>query len=859
MHAPCRRALFACLLVAPTSGLLGGCTSVGDQTPPELAPTVTTEGIGQAGAAQGQSPGSPLQPVKGTPEEEGELPEGVVMPPEEAPISEEPEAEEPAGPIGGSLTPPEPPATNPDDSCVSNKDYFVHNVWTPILAADCLSCHNTFGQAAGSKFILSDSYQTGFLDENLEALEKMASYSHNGVPSLLVKPMGGDNHGGGVRFLEGTPEHAAMSAMLARFNNPVVCDEVVEEALFGGVDVLDSESTLRKARMVLTSELPSETELSYLDEMGDEGLDLALLALMEEPAFFRWLKEAYNEVFMTSAYAKGNKALNLLDEADFPNKLWHESCDPATTPNCAIEEFAENAAEYTNWSVAQDTLELVVHVVRNNLPFSDIVMADYTMVNPYSAKTFGVTDVYFNNPLDPHEFRPAKLKLAGGEGLDYPHAGVLTSPMWLNRFPTTDSNVNRHRARMVYKQFLATDLLKLAERPVDQAQITAHNPTMNETACAVCHVVTDPVAGAFQNFDNAGLYRPPEEGWHAEMRPPGFGGEGIEAEASEASLQWLALRLAGDHRFVTSTVHTMFKALMGVEPIAPPTDPKVSDYSLQLSIYLQQDKYFKEIGDVFVESNYNLKSLIIALIKSPYFRARQVQALSGPVPTGNVDEEAHAASLQQLGTSRLLTPEELDRKIEVVTGTPWTKPSNGKRWLLNDYRIYYGGIDFGESSERITEMNGTMANIAERMANEVACKAVAADLMREMDARNLFPFVEWDYAPTEHHGFAVPEMDELIRLNILHLHELLLNEVLDTNSPEFMRTYELFVSVLEGGQEMIDNGLAVTNLPEACQFITMSEESMVDEESLVDDPVYSVRAWMAVVSYLLADYRFLYH
>jgi hypothetical protein len=146
------------------------------------------------------------------------------------------------------------------------------------------------------------------------------------------------------------------------------------------------------------------------------------------------------------------------------------------------------------------------------------------------------------------------------------------------------------------------------------------------------------------------------------------------------------------------------------------------------------------------------------------------------------------------------------------------------------------------------------------MANELSCHAVPSDLMRPVDERHLFPFVEFDYAPIEEHGFAVPEMDELIKLNILYLYEHLLNDVMDTESPEFERAYNLFISVLQKGQSMLENGLIMENLPEPCQITEMAEDGEGPwQGELVSDPFYTVRSWMAVVSYMLADYRFLYH
>ena len=54
----------------------------------------------------------------------------------------------------------------------------------------------------------------------------------------------------------------------------------------------------------------------------------------------------------------------------------------------------------------------------------------------------------------PRESKPANL--AG-----IPQAGLLTSLMLLNRYPTTATNRNRARARVVYDLFLDVDILGL--------------------------------------------------------------------------------------------------------------------------------------------------------------------------------------------------------------------------------------------------------------------------------------------------------------------------------------------------------------------------------------------------------------
>ena len=62
------------------------------------------------------------------------------------------------------------------------------------------------------------------------------------------------------------------------------------------------------------------------------------------------------------------------------------------------------------------------------MAYSDKVIDHYE--NPRNVGTF-------KNEADPNEFQEGHI-------LDFPHAGVLTSPMFLARFPTTDTNRTEH-------------------------------------------------------------------------------------------------------------------------------------------------------------------------------------------------------------------------------------------------------------------------------------------------------------------------------------------------------------------------------------------------------------------------------
>jgi hypothetical protein len=206
----------------------------------------------------------------------------------------------------------------------------------------------------------------------------------------------------------------------------------------------------------------------------------------------------------------------------------------------------------------------------------------------------------------------------------------------------------------------------------------------------------------------------------------------------------------------------------------------------------------------------------------------------------------------------MLTPELLSNKIEAVTGQRWTD-RDGIDYLLQDdeYLILYGGIDSDDVTERITEPNGIMTGIQFRMANEMACRTVARDFTKAAEGRRYFPHVERSFLPTDDAGFDVAEAQSNIRKNIVHMHWLFLGERLDSDHPEIDRTYNLFVETLEEGRAKLATD-EIGNRLECGATRDDQGVELPEEQRVTEDPEYTVRAWMAVVTYLLADYRFLY-
>ena len=172
---------------------------------------------------------------------------------------------------------------------------------------------------------------------------------------------------------------------------------------------------------------------------------------------------------------------------------------------------------------------MIAHVAENDLPYTEVLTADYVMANRLAKESYtgkGALD----HPEDVHDFRPAQITdylthttgyrarfepniglriLSPGEGKTaIPHAGLLNTLVFLKRYPTTATNRNRARARWTYYHFLGVDIENAASRTTDPVALADNNnPTMKNANCTVCHTVLDPAAGAFQNYGDIGLYR----------------------------------------------------------------------------------------------------------------------------------------------------------------------------------------------------------------------------------------------------------------------------------------------------------------------------------------------------------------
>jgi len=413
----------------------------------------------------------------------------------------------------------------------------------------------------------------------------------------------------------------------------------------------------------------------------------------------------------------------------------------------------------------------------------------------------------------------------------YAHAGLLSMFQYLARYPTTETNRNRLRARMYYQHFLGVDVLELAARVSDAAAVQAKFkvPTMEADECVVCHRTLDPVAGLFQDYwrfdTNFAIYGKRKGGWFTDMFRPGFEGEDLPTNERWRALQWLGERTAKDPRFAVAMTEHAYYILTGRKTLLPPKDLDDPLFPTKRRAYQEQRKEVERIAAKFGASKFNLKTAFREWAASPFYRA-------DGLATAAVDPKRRA-ELDDVGLVRMLAPEQLERKVTAVFGEKWNR-------LQGEMAMLYGGIDSKEVTDRAADPSGAMGAIQRILSNDVACKNVARDFARPASERRLFPTIEPSVIPGES-----VDGDAKIRQAIAHLHERILGRYDAPDSAEVERTFKLFAAIVEDAKNQ--KGLDKRE-NYACR----------QGGAVTDDPHYTIRAWRGVVTYLLRRPEFLY-
>jgi hypothetical protein len=732
-------------------------------------------------------------------------------------------------------------------------DYFKDEVWAKVGVTKCLTCHKQGGDAEKSRFILKDprkldgAARDEAMKQNRAAFAKMATLKEKDQSRMLLKVVGGLDHGGSEILKPDSAEYRILANFVRRVTTPQTGTDIAIDPkappFFDGVVMLDDRQLLRRVTLQLAGRLPTEAEFAAAAKGGLKAMPAILDGVMKEEAFYDRIREGFNDIFLTQG-VDGNPDQTILTYEHFPSRQWYSKYDLSK----AGDQQAQTKARFKltqdyRHAVLEEPMRLVEYIVRHDHPFTEIVTADYIMVSPYTARGYGAFDEMkdkFKNPDNPFEFVPLRMKSLTGRSKNtnqesatgfYPHAGLLSTFQYLVRYPTTETNRNRLRARMYYQHFLGVDVLELAARVTDAAAATAKYPipTMQAPECVVCHRTLDPVAGLFQDYwqfaDGLAVYGKRKGGWFTDMFGAGFEGENLPAAERWRALQWLGERTAKDPRFAVAMTEHVYYILTGRKVLLQPKDIDDPLYPVRLRAYHEQRREVEAIAARFSKGGFNLKAVFKDWVVSDFYRANGMATAA--------KDPKRRAELDDIGLVRMLAPEQVERKVAAIFGDRWGK-------LQGELAILYGGIDSKQITERASDPSGAMGSVQRILANDVACKHVGRDFAKPAKERLLFPNIELSVVP----GSA--EDDKKIREAIVYLHTRILGRNDTIDSAEVERTFKLFAAIIKDAKSQ--KGFEKQEIYGCRQ----------GAPGVPTDPNYALRAWRAVITYLLRRQEFLY-
>ncbi len=421
--------------------------------------------------------------------------------------------------------------------------------------------------------------------------------------------------------------------------------------------------------------LPTLTELDAVEA------DPAELEALREA----WLADARFESRMVDLYAARWRT-----EVDtFLAASWEFGLEPE-------EDYAFLRA------VGQEPLRLVAHVVAEDLPYTTIVTADWTMADPLRARVVPLGRTRAAPGWGPAHYQDGR-----------PAAGVLaTNGLWW-RYVSPLFNYNRRRTAALLDLLVCEDILS---RPVvlssaDALEVEdAESSVLTDRACVTCHATVEPVAATLFGFLLADTQSAAEMSqYHPEREPDGPLSLGVQPAwfgTPVDGLDGLGRAIASDGRFVDCAVETVASGLLG-----RPVD--AADAAL-----------LREARDRFVEDDLRLKSAIRAVTDHPSYRA------GASTPAAAAERRAVET------TRRALVGDQLRTVLGGLDGFVWAR--GGADELdsdTNGFRILAGGAD-GEIVSSPARTPGVTHAAVVRRAAQVSARWVVD---HELVQRDLEP------------------------------------------------------------------------------------------------------------------------
>lgn len=331
-------------------------------------------------------------------------------------------------------------------------------------------------------------------------------------------------------------------------------------------------------------------------------------------------------------------------------------------------------------AVGEEPLRIMSRVVTEDLPWTEIVLADWTMANDILASVWPLSYPSEGTGWEVAEYTDGR-----------PGVGVLaTNGLWW-RYNTDESNMNRRRAAAISKLLLCEDYLirPVAFSEADTTSEATADAVHSDPYCLACHASLDPVAASLFGFWWLSLYSEIEETtYHPEREALWEQFLGVEPAwygTPISGLPDLGVSIARDSRFYTCAVETFAEPLWRRATTA------------------EDGEVLESLRADFLREDLNAKTLIAALTETePYLE---------PTP-------------------RMVTHDQFNSSLETLTGFRWIH--DGFDQLDSDlprgHRLLLGGVD-GEAIRTPQRTPGfTWALVVKRAAEAAASTVVKREL-----------------------------------------------------------------------------------------------------------------------------------
>jgi len=456
---------------------------------------------------------------------------------------------------------------------------------------------------------------------------------------------------------------------------------VVADAGWGAAELARLSLDLRGVRLT-----PDELDAAEGDAGDPRAWSAAVDTYLQDPRFGPRVRDLFAATYRTrqDGYLYDAAAFGLSDPAEF-------------------------AA-----SVGEEPLRLLSTLAEEDLPYTDIVRADWTVANPTLAAMAPL-----DYPPDATDWRPARYT----DGR--PAAGILaTNGLWW-RYGSTTSNAGRGRANAVTRILLCHDALSRAvpfDRTLDLLDPAAVSDALDaDPGCVACHLTLDPLASFLSGFQplpgdgpsDAVVYHPDRAAnWaHVTGVAPAYYG------VPGAGLADLAAFIGEDPRLSTCVTEQVYAALAGREVEFDDTGPLVTHHG------------------AFVDGGLALRPLFRSIVEAAPYRAE--------------------------GRTRLLSVEQLGTVVEDLTGFRFTHL--GYDLLQSEVfgvRSLADGVDGLYASRPNAVPTATSALVLERLTQAAAAYAVAHD-RADPAAAVLFRDIDFTETPATDRAAMVAQLQAL--------------------------------------------------------------------------------------------------